>query len=190
MKRYHFVTLFILLGLLLSTGPAVKLSALRITDAPPAESPEEALAEEAINLPAQLMFIENVGQFDEHARFQVRSGNGDLWLTEGALWITVIEQTNEVAAEREREAPLHLRAPAPESRRSANLKLSFPGANPRPRLEPFDRLHTRVSYFIGDNPAQWHADVPVWGGVRYVDLYPGVDLEVTSRVHSQLVLER
>jgi hypothetical protein len=37
-----------------------------------------------------------------------------------------------------------------------------------------------VSYFIGSAPEAWHPAVPVWGGVRYVDLYPGVDLEVTG----------
>jgi hypothetical protein len=67
-----------------------------------------------------------------------------------------------------------------ETRRGINLKLSFPGANPHLRLEPFNRLDTRISYFFGNDPEQWYADVPVWGGVRYVDLYPGVDLEVTS----------
>jgi hypothetical protein len=59
-----------------------------------------------------------------------------------------------------------------------SYKLSFPGANPHPRLEPFHRLDTVVSYFIGNDPAKWRVAVPVWGGVRYVGLYPGVDLEL------------
>jgi hypothetical protein len=41
-------------------------------------------------------------------------------------------------------------------------------------------LETSVNYFLGNDPAQWRAHVPVWAGVRYVDLYPGVDLEVTG----------
>jgi hypothetical protein len=55
-------------------------------------------------------------------------------------------------------------------RKAVNIKLSFVGANPHPRIEPFDRLDTVVSYFIGNDPDQWRPDVPVWGGVRYVDL--------------------
>ncbi len=58
------------------------------------------------------------------------------------------------------------------------IKLSFVGANPQPQIETINRLDTKVSYFIGNDPEQWRAEVPVWGGVRYVDLYPGVDLEV------------
>lgn len=37
-----------------------------------------------------------------------------------------------------------------------------------------------VSYFLGNDPDRWQPDVPAWGGVRYVRLYPGVDLEIAS----------
>ena len=49
------------------------------------------------------------------------------------------------------------------------------------RIEPFDPADTTVSYFIGNDPEQWHADVPVYGGVRYVNLYSGLDLEPRSQ---------
>ena len=114
-----------------------------------------------------LMFIENVGQFDERARFKVFGGPGTTWLTEEAIWLTLWEPPSD-------DQPVAPTAP----RQGVNIKLSFVGANPRPRLEPLHRLDTVVSYFIGNDPDQWRPDVPVWGGVRYVDLYPGVDLEV------------
>jgi hypothetical protein len=56
------------------------------------------------------------------------------------------------------------------------LKLTFPDSNPDVRIEPFDPVTTTVSYFIGNDPEQWRPAVPVWSGVRYVDLYPGVDM--------------
>ncbi len=37
-----------------------------------------------------------------------------------------------------------------------------------------------MSYFIGNDPAGWRSDVPVWSGMSYVDLYPGVTLEVSG----------
>jgi hypothetical protein len=128
-----------------------------------------------------LMFIENVGQFADGARFQVRGGEQTVWLAEDGLWVTVMEPVSPTLAsfplppggEREWERE-------DELCRGVNLKLSFPGANPHPRLEPFDRLSTHISYFIGSDPRQWRAGVPVWGGARYVELYPGVDLEVTG----------
>ncbi|MCB0153152.1 MAG: SBBP repeat-containing protein, partial [Anaerolineae bacterium] len=46
--------------------------------------------------------------------------------------------------------------------------------------EPFNRLDTQLSTFYGSDPSRWQTDIPVWGGVRYRDLYPGFDLEVSG----------
>jgi hypothetical protein len=132
-----------------------------------------------------VMFIENVGQFDGGAQFQVRGGDGTIWLAESALWITVLERSavgGQLSVNQDRHGALSTRNLQSEiqNRKGVNIKLSFSGANPHPRLEPFDRLETHVSYFIGNDPTKWRADVPVWGGVRYKDLYPGIDLEITS----------
>jgi hypothetical protein len=112
-----------------------------------------------------LAFVENAGQFDDRVSFQARNGNMTLFLSDDALWISLRESL----------------ANSPETCQQVNLKLSFPGANPQPRLEPFDRLDARVSYFYGSDDAQWHTDLPTWAGVRYLDLYPGLDLEIISQ---------
>lgn len=145
-----------------------------------------------------VMFIENVGQYADGARFQVRGAQRAMWLADNAIWITEFE-----ADSSEKRLPLRpggtravqdglianaeLRNPVPETHSGVNLKLSFVNANPAPTIEPFDRLETHVSYFIGDDPQQWRPDVPVWGGVRYKDLYPGIDLELTSDTSGQPV---
>ncbi len=61
-----------------------------------------------------------------------------------------------------------------------NLRISFAGARQEAVLEPFNRLDTSINYFIGNDPGKWETNVPAWGGVRYVDLYPGIDLELGS----------
>ncbi len=133
-----------------------------------------------------VMFIENVGQWEAGARFQVWGGGTILWLADDALWLTVVEQSTDDAANSRADPPARFgpnrvnAERANESRLASNIKISFAGANPHPPVETFDRLDTVVSYFIGNDPTQWRPDVPVWGGVRYVDLYPGVDLEITS----------
>src|SRR5262249_8142277 len=33
-----------------------------------------------------------------------------------------------------------------------------------------------VNYYIGNDPAQWHTDVPLYARVQYRDVYPGIDL--------------
>jgi hypothetical protein len=66
-------------------------------------------------------------------------------------------------------------------RKGVNLRISFVGAQSQPQVVGFDPVDTRLSYFRGNDPNQWKAAVPVWRGVRYVDLYPGIDLEMTSQ---------
>ncbi len=137
-----------------------------------------------------VMFVENAGQFPEEARFRVYGGDRTLWLAEDAIWVTVMEKPSSPRPPSPSPS-LTLPPPMEEARgggwrgagdevQGLNLRLTFPGANPHPRLEPFGRMATSVNYFLGSDPQQWHTDVPVWRGVRYVDLYPGVDLEVTG----------
>ena len=127
------------------------------------------------------LFIENAGQWPDAARFQVwgsPAGVGTTWLADDAIWITIIDEPL--------PSPLHPsplsfeeRGEGPGERgevHGLNLKLTFPGANPDVQIQPLNPLTTTVSYFLGSNPAQWHPAVPVYGGVRYADLYPGVDL--------------
>ncbi|MBN1219633.1 MAG: SBBP repeat-containing protein [Anaerolineae bacterium] len=130
---------------------------------------------------SSLLFMENVGQFpgDDQAHFQARVGQMTLRLTDDALWLTVLE-SQAVDPLPEQAAISALTAAGNSSRQGVNLKLSFVDANPQPRLEPFQRLNTHISYFLGNDPANWHADVPVWGGLRLIDLYPGLDWEVTA----------
>ncbi len=183
MKRMRIATTLLLLALL---APAAAITA----QGSPAR-PDTPAAE-----PGGLLFIENAGQFDPAARFQVWGGTGTVWLAEDAIWLTVVEPGDRDQGSGDRsqasgvrgqemgrfsdapDDPSAVRGSAPQ--RAVNLKLSFPGANPQPVIEPFDRLDTHVSYFIGNDPAKWRADVPVWGGMRYRDLYPGVDLVVAG----------
>jgi hypothetical protein len=131
-------------------------------------------AESAPETPSALI-IENVGQFGEGARYQVWGGQGTTWLAEDAIWITLLEPAPDAE---DHGMPGMEPAQAETPRKGVNLRLSFEGANPHPQLEPFGPSETVVSYFLGNDPGKWRPDVPVWTGVRYVDLYPGLDLEV------------
>lgn len=138
-----------------------------------------------------LPFVENVGQFAEGAHFQLHGPNGNtLWLTNDGLWLTLRE--TEPPRKRDPIAFAATSTPAEpgavtstaQLRRTGsnavNLRPKFEGANPTPRIEPFNRLDAKVSHLAGNDPAKWRPTVPVWGAVRYRDLYPGVDLELTS----------
>jgi hypothetical protein len=193
---YRVLTVVTLSALLLGSVPATAAPALTEIEGKSVDSALTLLADDAhagnhtpahdrvraaeVPHSAPLMFIENAGQFDRRARFQVRGAERTLWLAEDALWVTLLEPDTPVEQADILNPSIQNPKSEIENRQAVHLKLSFAGANPHPRLEPFDRLDTRVSYFIGDNPADWRADVPVWGGVRYVDLYAGLDLEITG----------
>jgi len=55
------------------------------------------------------------------------------------------------------------------------LKLEFPGAN---TVEPvgMDRLEHYSNYFLGRDPEKWRSGVPHFREIRFIDLYPGIDL--------------
>ena len=106
-----------------------------------------------------------------------------MWLAEDAIWITVLDTplpTPDLSGDALRlprsfdemgEEPWKM-----GDGHGVNLKLSFVGANPQPALEPSAPVETNVSYFLGNDPAQWRPEVPVYGSVRYDELYPGIDL--------------
>ena len=133
-----------------------------------------------------LHFIENVGQFDERVLFQVNGASASVHLTQNAIWLTQLQPEVDT-----QEAPSPVATPDPSPASSArsrlqdelsgvNVKISFASANPRAKVVAFDRAATDVSYFRGSDPEKWRTEVPVWAGVRYASLYPGVDLIVTG----------
>ncbi len=124
------------------------------------------------------LVVENAGQFAPEVRFTLAQGEQRIWVTQDALWL---DAPDPAAPRRPGGLTAELagrRAPRERSQGGTALRFSFAGANPAAALEPFGRLGAHVSYFWGSDPAQWHADVPAWAGVRYRDLYPGIDLVV------------
>ncbi|MBE7556123.1 MAG: SBBP repeat-containing protein [Anaerolineales bacterium] len=153
---------------IIEPGPSVSLPAIPVED-------------RALSGPP-LLFVENVGQFPtatngEIVRFQASGQPASLSLTDSALWFTLLEPTQPDAQAQSLDEQ---QTPPALPQRGLILKVSFINANPQPRIEPFQRLDPTISYFTGSDPAQWRTDVPVWAGIRYLDLYPGLDLEITS----------
>lgn len=168
--------------------------------APPAASLEPTPVSETpgldFNGPAQpnlsLLFVENVGQVEsrpgspgDQPRFVSRSDAGTLYLAPNAIWLSVVEMSapEESLTARAPSGDSSLATPpppAPQTRQGVSLRLTFTGAKKHPEIIGLNRSGAHISYFYGNDPAQWQTDVPAYEGVRYVDLYPGLDLEITS----------
>jgi uncharacterized repeat protein (TIGR02543 family) len=57
-----------------------------------------------------------------------------------------------------------------------NLYLRFEGVSPDTQVLGEEQLPGIVNYFIGDDPANWHANIPTYASIVYEQLYPGIDL--------------
>jgi hypothetical protein len=59
-----------------------------------------------------------------------------------------------------------------------NVFFTFEGATLETQVQGREELPGRFHYFRGQNPAQWHTDVPTYQRIHYKELYPGIDLEL------------
>ncbi|HTW48519.1 MAG TPA: SBBP repeat-containing protein [Acidobacteriaceae bacterium] len=100
-----------------------------------------------------LSFEANAGQADARAQFLARGNGYTLALTADG-------------------AELSLRT---AQGASGALRMEVAGARATaPRGEA--QLPGTVSYFLGNDPAEWRAGIPTYARVRYAGIYPGVDL--------------
>ncbi len=70
--------------------------------------------------------------------------------------------------------------PAPTVIRSHAYRVRFIGANENSTVIPDKPVPTHTSYFIGNDPAQWATDVPVYQAIVYKDIYPNIDIRYYS----------
>jgi hypothetical protein len=105
-----------------------------------------------------LIFEPNHGQTDERVRFLARGSGYGLYLTA-------------------QEAVFALQQSAANSsaRGTFAVSMKLVGAT---SVEPAGdvQLPGTSNYFIGNDPAKWHRDIPQFARVRYPNVYPGIDL--------------
>ncbi|HEX4426971.1 MAG TPA: SBBP repeat-containing protein [Terriglobales bacterium] len=134
-------------------SPAAKLAS-NSSSAPssPSTAKQQQIRMAYSQLP--LSFELNQGQTDSKVRFLARGGGYGLFLTAD-------------------EAVLKLRSSA---KNVLALRMALDGANKDVTVVGTDELPGKSNYFIGNDPKQWHRDVPQFARVRYQNVYPGIDL--------------
>jgi len=58
----------------------------------------------------------------------------------------------------------------------ASMRLHVVDGNPSARLTGEDLLASKVNYFIGNNPHDWHRGISQYSRVSYQNVYPGISL--------------
>ncbi len=106
-----------------------------------------------------LRFEPNQGQTDRRINFLARGANYGLFLMPDQAVLT-----------------LHSPSSSPSSSGTSVVRMQLAGANRAAAATGAGPLPGKSNYFVGNDPANWHRDIPQFARVRYQDVYPGVDL--------------
>ena len=122
-----------------------------------------------------MSFEANAGQTDLRIKFLARAPGYTLFLTDQEAVLSLLKPAS---AQPERFASatpaIHPKAAKPQKVARA-LRLKFVGGNPAAPVAGSSELSAKSNYFIGNDPKQWHTDVPNYSAVRYSAVYPGID---------------
>lgn len=125
-----------------------------------------------------IAFVPNLGQWQRPTRFEAAFGATGVFLEPDGFWLSLAEARLPHAGEPRGHRARLERTP----RRGVGLHLQFVGAGPATvAAVPGTELVARHQYFLGADRANWRADVPTYGAVRYEGLYPGVGLRCYAR---------
>jgi hypothetical protein len=170
----------------ISPAPAFAAIAGTVVQHPPsalvAPAPRQTTGAPAVNRSqvlsnlgrTELSFEPNVGQTASPVNYLARTGSGTVFLTPTAAVFAI--QKSEVTGQK---SAASLPSPTPEApSRSPGVALymDLVGANPAARPVGLQELPGKVNYFIGNDPAKWHTDIPTFGTVVYPNVYAGVSL--------------
>lgn len=155
-----FLGLVCLLSPLCIAKPAVAAAAPDVARSAEKSASQRAAAGKLLHS-MPLYFVPNAGQADPAVRFVAHGHGYELDLDQNALAITAFSG--------------HQAGPAPAPV-PAPVVMQFDGANPAPQIEGASPDAAKINYLIGNDPKQWHRNLPVYRQVRYQNLYPGIDL--------------
>ena len=97
-----------------------------------------------------LRFEANQGETDRRVKFLSRNAGQTLFLT--STEAVLISSTHSA------------------------VRMKLLGADGRSQVSGLEPLAGKSNFFLGNDPAKWHTNVPTFARVRYAGIYPGVDL--------------
>ena len=153
------------IALLLLSAPLSRAQAGVIADAAGAPLPFSPPARShAMQMYSALpmSFEANAGQTDPRVKFLAHAPGYSLFLTDEEAVLSFSE--------------LSPARKAPQLQKTARaVRIRFLGGNAAAAVAGKGELQSRTSYFIGNDPKRWHANLPNYSAVKYSGIYPGVD---------------
>ncbi|HVI09068.1 MAG TPA: SBBP repeat-containing protein [Candidatus Binatia bacterium] len=106
-----------------------------------------------------MIFEPNQGQAEARVKFLSRGPGYGLFLDASGAAISFLTQST---------------SSSPAAEQVVRMKLA--GATPGAPLAGVNSLPGKSNYLIGNDPQKWHREIPQFAGVRYQNVYPGIDL--------------
>lgn len=121
-----------------------------------------------------LSFEINKGQIDQSVKFMAHGTGYDLFLTSTEAVLRV-QKPRSLQVDKETRPSKKTTTDA-NVREGTVLRLRMLGANATPMAEGQEELPGKVNYFTGNDPANWHRNVPTYKKALFKDVYPGIDV--------------
>ena len=122
------------------------------------------------NMP--ITFTRNDGQWDFNVKYRAQARDMTLWFAEAGIYYHFINEDLSSSTENNDG-----QSGNPARKIEYDLiKAEFIGSNPCPEIYGESQIGYLCNYMIGDDPAQWHVDVPNFLTLRYDEVYPGISL--------------
>jgi hypothetical protein len=121
-----------------------------------------------------MSFEANVGQSDSRVKFLAHATGYSLFLTDQEAVLSPLEPTPVQKSLRAGDPIRHSRARQLQKAAHA-VRVKFVGGNAAVVVAGGDELPAKSNYFIGNDPKQWHTNVPNYSAVNYHGIFPGVD---------------
>jgi hypothetical protein len=150
----------------LTTSPVLLFGAPGSSMQSPARPDQTQIISEYDKL--SLAFEANNGQTSERVKFLSRGRGYTLFLT-SAEAVLSLRTPGRTSVDRKMR-------PKSEASPAAALRIRLLGPNTEPTISGGEELPGKANYFIGNDPAKWHTNVPTYQRVTYRQIYPGIDL--------------
>jgi hypothetical protein len=123
-----------------------------------------------------LSFEENRGQTDSRVKFLARGRGYTLFLAGTDAVVALSARSHEGLAQPYRTHGIVPVGMASMPEKTATVRINLIDANPDCVASGVDRMAGKTNYFIGKDPAKWQQNVPTFAGVKFHEVYPGIDL--------------
>jgi len=160
-----------MLKLILLALPVLSFAATKVEPSQPhrAINPPPAPHSQSRYGDLPLAFEPNLGQTDPQVRFLTHSQGMTVFFTDTEAVMVLHKSASAGPGPR----LLHQASPKVEQE---VVRMKLAGAGIPGQTAGFDKLPGISNYFIGNDPAKWHSDIPNYARIRYQGVYPGVDL--------------